>query len=370
MSETSLFSVQGVANFLSQFVGSLGGRSETVVGLSVGTSSIKLVELKRLRGSWQLLHFGVIQLAEDIIINREIINSIAATESIKALLAQIKLGGDVVCAALAGTSMIIKRMAVEAPKLKDLASQTYWEAEQYLPFDVSEVVMDYHVLSRTREGSTDLVLVAVKKNDLEAYSRCIQDAGLKPQIMDVDFFALQNIFEENYPGSLKEAVALVDLGASSMKIIIMQNQIPLFTKDSSIGGRNLTHDIQQSLNLSYVDAESLKIGDQDGRSMPQELNELMAVMVENLALEIKRSLDFYQASSSGDAVSHVLLTGGCSKIRGLAKAIESFLNVPTQLLNPFNAISYDPQVFTEDYISNIGPLASIPLGLALRMGSP
>jgi type IV pilus assembly protein PilM len=344
---------------------SLGG--ETAVGLSIGTSSIKLVELKKTGKVWKMLHFGVVQLPEDAIVNREIVNQIAVVESLKTLANQLKLKTKNVCTSLSGTSVIIKRMMLDVPNLRELQDQVFWEAEQYLPFDVSEVVMDYQLLSRGKDNKTDVLLVAAKKSVVDSYMSSVADAGLRPKVVDIDFFALQNLFETNYPVNPSEAVAIVDIGASSTKLAVIHNGIPIFTKDSSIGGRNLTAEIQKSMNLSYVDAESLKVG--DASNMPQEISDLMHIMAENLGTEIKRALDFYNASSSGASIAYVLLTGGGSKIPELSKIVEESIGLPCQLANPFNAISYDPTVFTQEYISAIAPLAAIPLGLALRAGA-
>ncbi|MGZ3699124.1 MAG: pilus assembly protein PilM, partial [Bdellovibrionota bacterium] len=148
----------------------------------------------------------------------------------------------------------------------------------------------------------------------------------------------------------------------------VHNGIPVFTKDASIGGRNLTTEIQKHLNLSYVDAETLKVGG-SGSGIPQEVSDLMHVMAENLAGEIKRALDFYGASSSGAPVSYVLLAGGSAKIPELSRVVEDAIGLPVQVLNPFNAISYDPAVFTQEYITAIAPVASVPIGLAIRAGT-
>ena len=352
---------------LSGLMNFFAGGGDTAVGLSIGTSSIKLVELKKQGKVWKMLHFGIVQLPEDVIVHREIINQIAVVDSLKTLTSQIQLKSKNVCSALSGTSLIIKRMTVEAPNLRELQDQVFWEAEQYLPFDVSEVVMDFHVLSRGRDNKTDVLLVAVKRSVLDSYMTSIEEAGLKPKLMDVDFFALQNLYEANYPGT-SDAVAVVDFGASAMKLVVVHGGVPVFTKDSSIGGRNLTAEIQRQLNLSYTDAETLKIGGQPN-AMPQEVLELMHVMAENFASEIKKALDFYNASSVGAPVSSILLAGGSAKIPELTRVIEETLGVPTQIINPFGAISYDPSVFTPDYINAIAPIAAIPIGLALRAGT-
>lgn len=356
----------GVFTKLGGLFGALGGA--THIGLSIGSSSIKLVELKKSGKTWKLLHFGIVQLPEDAVVNREIINGVAVSESIKTLISQLRLRSKTICTSLSGTSLIIKRMTLDVPKLKDLQEQVFWEAEQYIPFDISEVVMDFQILSRGKDNKTDVLLVAVKKSLLDSYMECIETTGLKPKIVDVDFFALQNLVEANYPLNPSEAVTIVDVGATSMKVVVVQEGVPVFTKDVALGGANLTAEIQRQLNLSFADAETLKVGGQTN-GMPQEVSDLMHIMAENFAGEIKRSLDFYSASSSGAPVSYILLAGGSAKIPGLSKVVEDTTGLPTQLVNPFNAISYDPSVFTQEYVAAIAPIAAIPIGLALRAGA-
>ena len=354
----------GLANLFS-----FGGGGGTAVGLSIGTSSIKIVELKKSGKVWKLLHFGMVQLPDEVIVNREIVNQVAVVDAIKTLCSQIKLKNKNVCTSLSGTSLIIKRMQLEVPNMKELQEQVFWEAEQYLPFDVTEVVMDFQMLSRSKDSKTDVLLVAVKRSVLDTYMACIEEAGLKPKIVDVDFFALQNLYEANYPLNPSEAVAIVDIGASALKISVVQAGVPVFTKDAAIGGRNLTSEIQRHLNLSFNDAETLKIGGQ-GVALPQEVSELMHVASENFAGEIKRALDFYNASAAGAQVSYVLLAGGSAKIPGLSKLVEDQVGRPVQLANPFNSISYDPAVFTQDYMAAVAPIAAVPIGLAIRAGAP
>jgi type IV pilus assembly protein PilM len=358
--------VSGIASFFKRF--SLGGGPSSVVGLSIGSSSIKLIELGKSKKSWKLLHFGMVALPPDSIVNREIVNPVAVTDHLRQLVGAMQLKSKKVCASLSGNSCIIKRMQIEVPNIKELQDQVFWEAEQYLPFDPSEVVMDYQLLSYSKDKRADVLLVAIKRSILETYMSCIEDAGLEPEIMDVDFFAMQNAFESNYPLQPSEAAAVIDVGANATKIAIIHEGVPVFTKDSSLGGVNLTAEIQRHLNLSFADAETLKTGSAGG-AIPQEVNDLTHVFSENLAREIKRTLDFYQASSSGAPVNYLILCGGSAQVQGLSKIIEDMTGLPTQIMNPFNAISYDPAMFTPEYVTSIGPVSAIPVGLALRAGA-
>lgn len=343
-----------------------GGGSSSVIGLSLGTSSIKVVELLKKGKGYHLHHFGLAQLPEDAVINREIINPIAVIEAIKSLAAQIQIGNKLVTTSISGNAVFIKRMTVEAPNQRELKEAVYWEAEQYLPFDPSEVVLDFHQLGK-RDRQFDILLVGAKRSAVESYVGCIEDAGLKTKQVDVDFFAMQDSFELNYPQNSAESVCLVDVGASSMKISIVQDGIPVFTKDSPFGGAALTAEIQKQLNLSFADAETLKTGAAAG-GVPQEVSDLMAQSAEQIAGEIKQTLEVYSATGIGAPVAYILVSGGGSKIPQFSKIVEDTCGLPTQIANPFNAISYDSAVFSQEYLAQIAPLAAVPVGLALRAG--
>jgi type IV pilus assembly protein PilM len=349
---------------------SLGGGG-SFLGLSIGTSSVKLVELRRTRKLWKMQQFGMAPLPEDAIVNRELVNTVAITDAIGRLVNQLGLKGRPVCASITGPSMIIKRLLVQAPNAKELREQVFWEAEQYLPFDVSEVAMDFQPLSRgpIKDGQHDVLLIAVKRTVLESYMAAISEAGLKPQVIDTDYFALHNLFEVNYPQSGREAVALVEVGASATKFVVVQDGFPIYTKDAAHGGAQLTQDIQRSLNISRADAESLKTGGVAG-GLPQEVSELMAAAAENLASELRKMVDYYNSASAGAPLSSMLLTGGGSSLQDLSRLVEEAVGFPAQLLNPFNAIGFDPAVLSPAYVASIAPFASVPLGLALRAGTP
>lgn len=354
-------------SLLSKLKG-LGGSSSrgSCIGLNIGSSSIKMVELANTGKDWKLLNFGMVPLPEDALMNREIVNHLAVVENLKNLVDKAKPKSKNVCLSISGSSIIIKRMTVEVPIPREMDDTIYWEAEQYIPFDISEVVMDYHQLTKIQDKKVDVLLVAVKRSVLESYTAAVQDAGLVPKVVDVEFFGLQNVFEANYPSNVKDAVVIVDIGAISLKVIVVQNGVPLFTKDSALGGRQLTQEIQSQLNLSFEDAEALKTG--DPKRLPQEVVELMNIQSENYAQEIKRAIDFYHASSTGGNVSFVLLSGGSARIPDLSRIVEEQVGLPAQLINPFNTISYDPNVLNPQFIQSIAPVAAIPTGLSIRAG--
>ncbi len=335
------------------------------VAISVGSSSVKFVELRKSGKSFQLTNFGVFPLPEDSVVNREIVNPVAVTEAIRQIVKQKKPSQKQVVTGLGGASVIIKRMTVEVPKVKDLQDAVFWEAEQYLPFDPSEVSMDYHMISRGKDHRTDVLFIASKISVMEGFTNAIQGGGLKIKIVDSEVLALQNIFEANYGLIPNEATALVDIGSAAIKVAVIDNGVPVYTKDSAFGGRNLTSDIQKNLNLSFEEAESMKTNFADGAT-PQEVVELMMVAAENFAVEIKRSLDFYNASSSGAPVNSVLLTGGSSKLPELSRIVEERVGIPAQILNPFARITSSMKGIPPELLQDAASLIAVPMGLAIR----
>ena len=357
--------------FFGRFFSSFrkGGKAKSLIGMSIGTSSIKLVELKKTGADdWQLVHFATAQLPEETIVNREIVNPLAVVENIKTLDNELGLQERNVAISISGTSVIIKRLTVEVEKKTELEGQVFWEAEQYLPFDINEVYMDYSVLSPQSTGSVDVILVAAKQDVLDSYMGCVQDAGFVPKIVDVDFFALQHVFEANYQTPASQSSCLVDIGAASLKLLIVHDGIPVFTKESLMGGNNLTNEIQKHLDLSFADAESLKVSAQ-GVGTPQEVQELVGIMNENVAAEVKRGIDFYNASSSGAPVGGIYLTGGSAKLPNLVNFVANATGIQCQILNPFNVVSYDPEKLTDAEAVEIAPMAALALGLSIRAGA-
>lgn len=339
--------------------------SSTQIGVSIGTSSIKVAVLKKAGKSVSLEHFGVAQLPDQAVINREIVNHMAVVDALKGLVKELSIKGKNVIIGLSGSAVVVKKILLEQTPDRELEDAIMWEAEQYIPFDINEVVFDFEVVNRNGpEGKMEVVLVACKKSIVESYQAVIRDAGLRTETVDVDLFALENCFEYNYPQ--ESAAALVDIGSSSIKMLICGSGQPFFTREASIGGRNLTDDIMKHLNLSFQEAEMLKIDGNNKGEMPQEVAELVNVLNENLASEIKRSVDFFMASNQSLPIGYVLLSGGSSKLQGLSKTVEEMTGLPTSQLNPFTEIVCNPKYFTDESIDAIMGVAAIPVGLALR----
>lgn len=341
--------------------------SKPIVAIDIGSSAIKLVEAEKKRTGWVVRGFSSIALPEDTIVDGEIVNHAAVVEAIKTLVKEAGIRTNLVATSVAGSSVIIKHIAVPKTTPKELEDQVYWEAEQYIPFDMKEISLDFEVVSEDNgEGKMDVLLVAAKKDFIEKRLATIKDSGLVPEVLDVDVIALANVFWQNYDMTPDNAVVLVDIGASLTKITIVSHATTLFTRDVAVGGKNLTQEIQNKLGISFQEAEVLKIDACSTGQIPEEVLPLVNAISENISLEIRRSLDFYAASPVQIPVTSVFLCGGASRIPGFANMLSEILGLPIEYINPFAKVAASGRQFNEEFLAAISSSAVVPLGLALR----
>jgi type IV pilus assembly protein PilM len=344
-----------------------GFGAKPIIGLDIGSSTIKLVEADRKRNGWVVRSFSSVSLPEDTIVDGEVVNHAAVVEAIKTLIKESGIKNKQICTSVAGSSVIIKHITIPKTNPKELEDQVYWEAEQYIPFDMKDISLDFEVVSEDMgDGKMDILLVAAKKDFIEKRLATVKEAGLEPEVLDVDVLALANVFWENYDMTPDNAVVLVDIGASLTKINIVTNSTTIFTRDVGIGGKNLTQEVQNKLGISFQEAEALKVDACTTGQIPEEILPLVTSISENIALEIRRSLDFYAALPTQVPVTSVYLCGGASRLPGLANMLNEMLGLPIDYLNPFQKIACSGKQFSEDYLSAISSSAAVPLGLALR----
>lgn len=346
-------------------------RRRNALGLDIGSSSIKLVHLKENKKGIHLESFAMAPLPTEAIVDGALMNANAVIETIRSLVEAQKLRLTEVAISVSGHPVIIKKISLPAMTPDELDESIKWEAEQYIPFDVNDVYLDYQILqSRPEQGQMDVLLVAAKRDVVDEYAGLVRDAGLNPVIVDVDALTIQNTFEVNYGYPPGESVVLIDVGASTININIISNGVTTFTRDISMGGNQYTEEIQKQLNVSYDEAEAYKLGGEQGVDadsvVPQEVERVMKAVSESMASEIHRSLDFYLATSSEGRVSRVYLSGGTAKVPSLARIVEQRVGVPVELIDPFRNVQVDPRLFNLDYINEVRPLASVAVGLGLR----
>ena len=348
----------------------LFGKSKGLVGVDIGSSAIKVVELKpggKGGNEYQLTNLGLEPLPPEAIVDGAIMDSGAVIDAIQRLFTAQKIKTNDVATSVSGNAVIVKKISLPQMTTEELAESIHWEAEQYIPFDIQDVSLDYEVVEGGGSGGNmDVLLVAVKKDKIGDYTSAISQAGKNPAIVDVDVFALQNCYEVNYGIDAGRVVALLNVGASIMNINITKGATSIFNRDIAVGGNQYTDAIQKDLNLSFDQAEALKKGARVEGANPDNLQPILQAVSENIALEIQKTFDFFKATSSEDRIDRIFLSGGTAKVKGLQELLADRFDAGVELLNPFNSVTYNPREFDPDFISDIGPSAAIAVGLAAR----
>ena len=343
------------------------GGSKTIVGLDIGSSCIKAVELKRTRAGIELAHLGVEPLSSDVVVDSMIMESPSVSTAITKLFNENAIKTKAVATSVSGHSVIVKRISIPTMSEDQLADSIKQEAAQHIPFDIDVVNIDYQILSEDTTGpQMDVLLVAVKKDKILNYTNVLSLAGKSPAVVDIDAFALQNCYEYNYQPHHDTTVALLNLGASVMNINIVKGTTPLFTRDVSVGGNQYTDSLQKELDLSFDDAESLKLGRKVGTVSEDAKLPILQQVTEIIVLEIQKTFDFFRATASGEHIERIYLAGGSSRVPGLVEALRQEFSLPVEVLNPFQRIIPPTDSMEHDILEqNPGQLA-VAVGLALR----
>jgi type IV pilus assembly protein PilM len=340
------------------------------IGLDIGSSCVKAVQLKRKPTGWSLQAFGMQPLVPQTIVDGTIMDQGAVSEAIRQLWSRLKIRQKEVAIAIAGHSVIIKKIMVPMMKPDELAADIRNEAEHHIPFGRDDVEIDYHVTNpMTPSGQTELLLVAAKKEVVSDYIQVVRDANLSPQVVDVAAFASQNGFEANYSLDPRETIVLINIGAAISNINIVRSGVSLFTRDVTIGGNAFTEEIQKQMGIAGDEAEAYKVGGsqtEDG-VVPQEVLRVMEGVAEVMAGEFQRSLDFFLATTADANVTRIVLAGGSSKVTSLHRAIERRSRLPVEVANAWNRIEIDPQL-DRNYLAAHSPEALIGVGLSMRAG--
>jgi type IV pilus assembly protein PilM len=345
-------------------------RNKLAVGLDIGSSSVKLVQLRRRKGGYALQAFGIAPLPPETIVDGALMNSAAVVQAIQSLLSSQKVKTKEVALGVRGHSVIIKKITLPRMSQEELDESMQWDAEQHIPFDVKDVNLDTQILGHDEaSGQMDVLLVAAKKEMIQDFTSVCAEAGLSATVVDVDAFAVQNAWEASYTAAPGETIVLVNVGAAVTNVNIVQNGTTTFTRDVTMGGNAFTEEIQKELNISYDEAEALKIGGGHAESdavVPQEVERIIQSVAEQLAGEIQRSLDFYAATAANHAIARIYLSGGTARVPAVFRTIEQRAAVPVEVLNPFKEIEADPRRFDPAHLNWTGATAAVAVGLALR----
>jgi len=341
--------------------------SKKLIGIDVGTSSVKLVELEDTKNGYRLKNFGVARLPRETIVNGVVINAEPLIQAVKGLLSSLKIGCRDVAFSVSCHPVIIKKISLPFMTEDSLEPVIVSEAEQYIPFDLDEVNIDFQILGVNEENPEmmDVMLVAAKKAMIDEYTDAFQHAGLRSRIVDIDVFALENMFNINYLHEENETFALIDIGASVTNINILKNGTSIFNRDVFLGGNQITEEIQKELSVSFEEAEMLKIGEEIEGIDSGILEQTISKTALTIAREIQRTLEFFTSSTYVE-INHLFLSGGASKTPGLKQMIEEKMNMAIEYVDPFKVIKYDKRSFDSEYMRDMAAVAAVGVGLATR----
>jgi type IV pilus assembly protein PilM len=340
-----------------------------LVGLDIGSSAIKLVQLKESKGRYFLQKFGVKPLEPEVIVDGTVMDEGRVVSAIRELFEESNVKNKHVAISISGHAVIVKKISLPPMPDDELEGQVRLAAEQYIPFDINEVNIDFHVLppdpSGDAQSDMSVILVAAKKDKINELTELVKGAGLIPVVMDVDAFAIENMHAVNYPMAQDETTALVNVGASVMNVNIIRGGVSLFTRDIPLGGNRYTEAIQREMGMSYDEAEEIKKGERANEGGGPLTNVIDSVNAE-VASEIARTVDYFKTSASNADLDRVLVCGGVARIKGLVQQLGDRMQVSVELANPFGEIDTSGSDADPDTLADMAPLAAVGVGLALR----
>jgi type IV pilus assembly protein PilM len=344
------------------------GKNKDVIGLDIGCSSIKMVELKEDKKGFKLQNLAISLLPPEAIVDGALMDSVTIIDTIRDVISNSKTKTRDVVTSVSGHSVIVKKISLPFMTEAELEESIQWEAERYIPFDINDVNIDFQIFGAAAENPEvmEVVLVAAKKDIINDYISVIMEAGLNPVIIDIDSFALENMLAINYDITKEETVAIVNVGASVANINIVKNNISAFTRDIFKGGNQITEEIQRQLHVDHEEAEKIKVGSKVDLASQSVIDNVLKTASESLAVEIGNSLDFFQSTTTYEKIGKLYLSGGGSKIKDFDMSLQQQIGIPVEIVNPFKKVEYSGRNFDLEYLREIGPIMSVGVGLASR----
>jgi type IV pilus assembly protein PilM len=344
-----------------------GKRKNLLVGLDIGSKSIKVGELAETKKGYGLKKFGMVEIMPGLIEDGNIVDPVQLSNIIRQLFRAYGIKEQNVAVSIGGYSVIVKKINVQTMPEEQLQETIHFEAEQYIPFDISDVNIDFQILgeNETNPNQMNVILVAAKKEMVNNYINLIQLANLNPCIVDIDAFALQNIYEVNYE-SESENVALIDIGASKTSLNILKDKNSVFMRDVSLGCGQINQEIVSLIKCSIEDAEQIKLNNPGDKISHDRLKGVVSSVVADWCNEIRRALDFFYSTYPDDQIKKIILSGGGANIKEFRQLLAEETFAEVEAINPLKNIEVDIDRFEPNYLKSIAPQAAICLGLALR----
>lgn len=352
------------------------GEGKNLVGIDIGSNSIKVCQLKESRRGYGLVRLGYAELGPQVIVDGQVMDSGAVIESLQRIFRDSKIKQKDVCLGVSGQSVIIRKITVPRMTAQELEEQIHWEAEQHIPFDIKDVQVDYQVLRERPEASQmELLLVAAKKDQINDYAQLAREAKLKPIVCDIDAFSIQNLFNVSRGLPQDQTIALINVGASLASLNIVAGGVSAFTREIANGGNVITEEIQKQLQVATEQAEAYKTGGASGGQdqayrdpgmIPQQVVQIIDAVCDSIAAEIQRSLDFFMATSGEGEIARIYVTGGTANLASLGQAIERRSRVPVEVWHPIERVTVEAKEVDRNLLQLRSTQLSVALGLALR----
>ena len=341
----------------------LFGRSKLSAGLDIGSGFVKLVVMDHSKAEPEIVHVSTSPMVADAIVEGEIMDPVLVADTVRALVASAGLKTTDVVAAVGGHDVIIKKIQMDRMSENDAREVIRWEAQQHVPFDMESVQLDFQILDPvSNDAQMSVLLVAAKRELIESRIGLLQEAGLNARVIDVDAFALHNAFERSYPAAQSGLVALVNIGHETTNVNLLEDGIPLLVRDVPFGSRRLREALQRERGLSADKAEEVI----QGHDTQVDLRSFVVERVDELAVGVERALAFITAHSGNQDIGRVFLSGGASRVPGLADALGERLGVRTEVANPLERVAVRPEVTQSLAIDEVAPMLMLSVGLALR----
>jgi len=341
-------------------------KTKQPVGLDIGSSSLKAVELRSSgKGAYALAAYGFEELSPEWVVDGAIMAPNPVVDAVNRIFADQRIQNNRIVTSISGHSVIVKKISIHLRDEENLAESIRWEAEQHLPFDIDDVNFDFQVTGEnSATGMLDVLFVAVKKDGIQAYINVLKQAKKTPVILDVDAFALQNAYEFNYEPEQGDTAALLNIGANNMMINLASGPDFLFTRDISVGGQRYTEFLQKEFNLGYEQAQALKYGEPVDNVSPDDVQYVIDSVTEIICMEIQKTFDFFKSTSTVKNINRMLVSGGAIHTPGLLDALGNNFDIPVEEFDSFRRIHVDSKRFPT--IKEQSADMAIAVGLALR----
>jgi len=343
------------------------GHKDGYVAFDIGSSSVKMVEAAVDKSGYRLLHAGVLPLPPGAVHNNMVVEGRLVAETIRKLVQQHGVRSNKVISAVPGRAVIIKKIQMPRQDEDELEANVEFEANKLIPENLENVNLDYQVLGYLEGGNKmEVLLVAVKKEIVNSFADVIEAAGLTPAIIDVDYFAMESMYETNYePQAAGAVIGLIHIGAHYTSINVLSNGISTFTEDLPVGGQEFTDTLRRAMQISDQDAESFKVAGLMNGDKGSDLEAMLRPAAQSLAEDIQRTISLYGAIASEEGIRNIYLTGGGAKVLGLTSVMAERLGVPVQLAEPIRNFRVSKNL-NKAALEEVAPLLGVAVGLAIR----